>query len=65
MPVDCFKITDLETGAVTVYGDRSFCPALKISERNFRNRWRSRTTAGIVFFNRYYVTKIEIKVNVC
>lgn len=61
MRVNCFKILNLETGVVSVYRDRSFCELLEITECNFKNRWRNRTTVGICFFNRFYITEIEIK----
>lgn len=56
-----FKITDLETGSSDYFADYSFCDIIGADERNFKNRWRIRTTAGLCFLNRFYIVEIVIK----
>ena len=57
-----FKIIDLENDLVYFYSDRSFCPLIKVDERNFNNRWKRRTTTGLTFRNRFYVCEVELKI---
>lgn len=56
-----FKIKDLETGLSDYFEDYSFCDLIGSDERNFKNRWRSRTSSGLCFKNRFYIVEILIK----
>ena len=55
-----YKIKNLETGAETFYSDKSFCTSRFTTVENFNNRWRKKTSAGIVVDGRWYITKVEV-----
>lgn len=56
-----FKVKDLETNLSEYFDDYSFCVIIGADERNFKNRWRIRTTAGLCFLNKFYIVEIVIK----
>lgn len=55
-----YKVTDLENETSYLYSDRGFCVLIGISEANFANRWRLKTSTGIVVKNRWYIKQIEL-----
>ena len=55
-----YKVIDLENDSFVVYRGKGFCNFIGISEANFNNRWRARTTLGITVGNRWYIKEFEI-----
>ena len=55
-----YKVFDLENETFLLYTGKSFCAVIGITERTFTNRWRLKTTLGIVVRNRWYIKEVAI-----
>lgn len=55
-----YKLLDLETSETSFYESETFLEILGVTLENFKNRWRLKTSKGLVFKNKWYVCKVKV-----
>lgn len=55
-----YEVTNLELGTSYLYTDRGFCALIGVTESNFANRWRLKTTLGLTFGHKWYIKIVNV-----